>query len=178
MKLWHVALLSLMIPASSSAQSNPLSAHARYLQQGMKMIVLQSVERMPESQYAFRPTPAVRTYREILGHIADMQYMYCAAVLGERNPAAKIEGVKTTKAELLAAINGSFAYCDRAFNELTDANASDPVTFMGTQPPRISLLGVGQLHGILHYGNLITYMRMNNIVPPTSDPELMPQMSK
>jgi hypothetical protein len=37
---------------------------------------------------------------------------------------------------------------------------------------------INGMHSTEHYGNLVTYMRMKNIVPPTSDPEFMKQLRK
>lgn len=78
--------------------------------------------------------------------------------MGEKNPAPRVEKNITAKAELIAALKGAFAYCDGAYNGLTDANASQTVKFMGTDAPKLGVLTVNQVHAIEHYGNLVTYM--------------------
>jgi len=80
-----------------------------------------AAEKMPEEEYAFKPDPAVRSFGQILGHIADADSLFCSAVLGERSPSPRIEKTKTTKAELTSALHDAFAYCNRAYDTLTDA---------------------------------------------------------
>jgi|CXWL01.1.fsa_nt_gi uncharacterized damage-inducible protein DinB len=158
------------------AQANPLSAHNKMMYGGMtESILLRSAEKMPEENYNFKPTDAVRSYGQIIGHIADSQYMFCSAVLGEKNPLLKIEQTKTSKADLIAALKGAFAYCDRAYNGMTDASGSQMVMVkaFGGDMPKLGVLTVNLAHSALHYGNLITYMRMKNIVPPSSEPGFM-----
>jgi hypothetical protein len=99
-------------------------------------------------------------------------------VRGEKNPAPKIEQTKTAKADLIAALKDAFAYCDKAYDSLTDASAIQMVKSMGGDTPKLGVLTTNNLHTIEHYGNLVTYMRMKNIVPPTSDREFMQQFSK
>jgi uncharacterized damage-inducible protein DinB len=159
-------------------QENPLSTYNKVVYTGVKGILLRSAEKMPEESYSFRPTDAVRSYGQIVGHVADAQYLFCSLVLGEKNPSPKIEQTKTSKADLIAALKVAFAYCDKAYEGMTDASAIQMVTFFGGDTPRLSVLGVNNMHTMEHYGNLVTYMRMKNIVPPTSEPGFMPQPKK
>jgi len=170
-------------PANQPAPAphgNPLSAHNKMGYAMMKNILLRSAEKMPEESYGFRPTAAVRSYGQIFGHIADSQYAFCSAALGEKNPAVtlKVEKTKTTKAELVAALKEAFAYCDRAYDGMTDAAGSQPVKFMGMDTPRLFVLMGNHMHTAEHYGNLVTYMRMKNIVPPTSEPGFLPMPTR
>ena len=106
----------------------------------------------------------------------DSQYYFCSTALGEKNPAPKIEQTKTSKADLIAALKGAFAYCDKAYDGMTDASGTQMVKLFGAEDtPKLSVLTVNQMHNLEHYGNLVTYMRMKNIVPPTSEPGFMPQ---
>jgi uncharacterized damage-inducible protein DinB len=164
--------------AAAAPQSNPLTTHMKHLFGGTKRILLRSAEKMPEENYAFKPTETVRSYGQIVGHVADSQYAFCSMVLGEKNPAPKIEQTKTSKADLIAALKDAFAYCDKAYEGLTDASAVQLVKFMDGDRPKLGVLTVNNVHTIEHYGNLVTYMRIKNIVPPTSDPEFMKQLSK
>lgn len=164
--------------AAAPSQSSPLIAHNKGLYRGIKMIVLRSAEKMPEENYSFKPTDAVRSYGQIVGHIADSQYFFCSLVIGEKSPAPRIEKTKTSKADLIAALKDAFAYCDRAYEGLTDASAMQMVKFMGNDNPKLGVLTVNSVHAGLHYGNLITYMRLKNIVPPSSEPEFMKELSK
>lgn len=164
--------------AAAAPQNNLLSAYNKSVFGGIKQILLRSAEKMPEENYSFKPTDTVRSYGQIVGHVADSQYAFCSVVLGEKNPAPKVEQTKTSKADLIAALKDAFAYCDKAYDSLTDASAVQMVKFMGGDNPKLGVLTTNNIHTIEHYGNLVTYMRMKNIVPPTSDPEFMQQLSK
>lgn len=157
------------VTAAPPAPVNPLSDWNRRSQGQMKIWLLGSAEKMPGENYNFKPTEAVRSYGQILGHIADLQYTFCSAVMGEKNPDLKIEKTKTTKPELIAALKESYAYCDKAYNDLTDATAAQLVKHNKAELPKLFLLNTNVTHAALHYGNLITYMRVKNIVPPSSE---------
>ena len=157
-------------PPASNPQYGPLIAHGRMMFQGMKNWLVASAEKMSEEQYAYKPTAGVRSYGQIVGHLADQNYRFCSLALGVPNPnTSKIEQTKTKRADLIAALKESLAYCDKAYAGLTDANALQPVKLGPIDHPRINLFTINLAHSSLHYGNLITYMRMNNITPPSSD---------
>ncbi len=167
-------LICLITPAVAMCQENPLSTFNKTAYGAVKNILLRSAEKMPEENYSFKPTDAVRSYGQILGHVADAQYMFCSIELGEKNPDLKTEQTKTSKADLIAALKGAFAYCDRAYDGMTDASATQMVSLFGNDTPKLSVLTVNNMHSLEHYGNLITYTRLKNIVPPTSEPGFMP----
>lgn len=165
-------------PPAAAPQNNPLAVHNKSLFGGIKGILLRSAEKMPEENYSFRPTDAVRSYGQIIGHVADSQYAFCSIVLGEKNPSPKVEQTKTSKADLISALKDAFAYCDKAYDGMTDASAVQMVKFMGGDKPKLIVLTTNNVHTIEHYGNLITYMRMKNIIPPTSEQESAPPQKK
>jgi uncharacterized damage-inducible protein DinB len=164
-------------PASAQTAENPLSQHARWMYAGVKHLVLRSAEKMPEENFSFKPAESVRTYAQILGHIADWQYTYCSIVRGERRMGPGNEK-KTSKAELIAGIKEAFAYCDDAYNTLTDASATQIIKLGTHTMPKLGVLTVNNIHSTEHYGNLITYMRIKNIVPPSSEPGFNVPMPK
>ncbi len=164
--------------AAVASQDNPLSAHNKVVYGGVKNILLRSAEKMPEENYNFKPTDAVRSFGQVVGHVADAQYLFCSIVLGEKNPAPKIEQTKTSKADLIAALQDAFTYCDKAYDGMTDASAAEMVKLFGGDTPKLSALAVNNLHNVEHYGNLVTYMRLKNIVPPSSEPGVQPQPQK
>ncbi len=171
-------LCLLAAPAVARAQENPWTANTKQMYTGVKAILARSAELMPEEAYGFRPTPAVRSFGQILGHAADSQYAFCSSALGEKNPLPRVEKTKTSKAELVAALKDAFAYCDRAYTGMTDAAGAQTVKHFGQDMPKLAVLAANNLHSVEHYGNLITYMRLNNLVPPTSDPAFMKEMMK
>ena len=154
--------------AVAPAQDNPLSAFNKRAYGQIKVWLLRSAEKVPEESYSFRPTDSVRSFAQLFGHVADAQYRFCATVLGEPGPATKNEQTKTSKADLIAALKEAFAYCDKAYDTMTDAGGVQTVKSFG-EIPKLSLLSVNIAHVSEHYGNLVTYMRLKNIVPPSSD---------
>ena len=172
-------LVCLLVPAAvAMAQDNPFSAFNKRAFEQMKMWMLSSAEKMPAGHYDFKPTASVRSFGQIIGHVADTQNMFCSVVLGEKNPAPGIEKTKTTKADLLAALKGAFAYCDKAYDNITDADATQTVKLFGGDVPKPIVLTINDMHDAEHYGNIVTYLRMNNIVPPSSEPRSQPQPKK
>jgi uncharacterized damage-inducible protein DinB len=124
---------------------------------------------MPEENYSFKPVDSVRTYGQLVGHLADAQYLFCSIALGEKNPGLNIEKTKTSKADLIAALKEAEAYCDKAYNGMTDASGAQMVKLFGNDAPKLDVLVVNNMHNMEHYGNMVTYMRIKGIVPPTSE---------
>ena len=172
-------LICLLAPAAiAMAEDRPLNAFNVKAYGYLKDILLRSAEKMPEENYNFKPTEAVRSFGQILGHVADSQYFFCSMVLGEKNPAPKIEKTKTSKADLVASLKDAFAYCDKAHNGMTDASGSQTVKLFGDDTRKRDVLTVNNMHTLEHYGNLVTYLRLKNIVPPTSEQGSTPQPKK
>jgi uncharacterized damage-inducible protein DinB len=155
--------------AVATAQENPFSTWNKVAYGRLKQILAASADKMPEANYSYKPTEAVRSYGQIVGHVADAQYLFCSLALGKKNPDLKIEQTKTSKADLMAALNTAFAYCDKAYDGMTDASGAQMVKLFGGDTPRLDVLTVNNMHNMEHYGNMVTYMRMKNIVPPTSE---------
>src|SRR5215831_9504192 len=110
-------------PQATPPGENPLSTWNKLAYARVKTVLLKSAEKMPEESYSFKPVDTVRSYGQIVGHVADAQYQFCSLALGEKNPAPDIEHTKTSKADLVAALNTAFAYCDKAYDGMTDATA-------------------------------------------------------
>jgi len=168
--LVSIPLAGLLLHAQEAgAPADPLSAGAKGAYNLIKNNLIKSAEKMPEENYAFKPTPEVRSFGQILGHVADAQYMFCSTVLGEKNPAPGIEKSKTSKADLVQALNDAFAYCDKAYNGMTDAHAAELVKFFGRDQAKLGVLAFNTAHDFEHYGNLVTYLRIKGLVPPSSE---------
>jgi uncharacterized damage-inducible protein DinB len=161
-----------------ASPANPFSTFNKFTYARVKTILVSSAEKMPEENYNFKPTEAVRSYGQIVGHVADAQYMFCSLALGESNPDHKIEQTKTTKADLVAALKESVAYCDKAYDGMTDASGAQMVKLFGMDMPKFGALNINNMHDMEHYGNLVTYMRLKNIVPPTSEQPPAAQQKK
>jgi uncharacterized damage-inducible protein DinB len=83
--------------------------------------IVKTAEKVPEEHYSFKPAPEVKTFAQMLGHVADANYMFCAAVLGEKSPSPGVEKTMSTKAQIVPAVKAAFAYCDKAYEQMTDA---------------------------------------------------------
>lgn len=166
-----LALLALALPAAAQdppPTGNPVMASIRNMYEPTKRFITLAAEQMPEEHFAFRPSPDVRSFGELVGHIADAHYMMCSAGMKWENPAPQVERTATTKAQLVEALKASFAYCDQAYSEATDAMAAETIQFMGAEQSRFYPLTFNIVHDNEHYGNIVTYMRMKGLVPPSS----------
>jgi uncharacterized damage-inducible protein DinB len=165
-----IALCVSAVGAQMPAGQNPIAAGQKMLFSMIKTNIIRSAEKMPEENYAFKPTPEVRSFGQLIGHVADSQYMFCSAVLGKPAPAPGVEKSKTTKADLVQAVKDAFAFCDPAYDGLTDAQASALVKFFGGDQAKATVLAFNTAHDNEHYGNIVTYLRMKGLVPPSSEP--------
>ena len=165
-------ILSLLaVTACALAQDNPVSSAVK-MQFGLaKSMLTRAAEKVPEGDYSFKPTDDVRSFGQVVGHVADAQYMFCSAAIGEKSPASgSVEKTKTTKADLVQALKDALAYCDKAYDGMTDTAGAQTVKFFGREMAKIGVLTFNNMHDYEHYGNMVTYMRMKNIVPPSSEP--------
>jgi uncharacterized damage-inducible protein DinB len=147
---------------------DPMSKETKGLYTTVKGYILKSAEKMPESNYSFKPSPAVRNYGAVLGHLADDQYFFCSAAKGEKKE-TKIETEVTSKSALIAELNKAFAYCDAAYDSLTDASGPMMMKFGRGERTMSGILNFNVAHDFEHYGNLITYLRIKGLVPPSSE---------
>jgi uncharacterized damage-inducible protein DinB len=170
MRYTWIAVLLTMPAWTQDAANNPQLASAKAFYVTVRANVLKSADKMPEEKYGFRPTDDVRTYGQMLAHIADAQFFLCGTAKEGVSRNRGIEKAAKTKADILKGLNDGFAYCDAAFAELTDASSAAMVPFFGQQRTKLSMLSFNTAHTFEHYGNLATYMRMNKIVPPSSEP--------
>ncbi|MCC6395296.1 MAG: DinB family protein [Bryobacterales bacterium] len=160
-------LLGILYGGAAFAQ-NPLVAENKVLYEGIRNNIIRAAEKMPEDKYSYKPTPEVRSFAQLIGHISDAQYLFCSPVKGEKKSLG-IEKSKSAKADLTAAVKEAFAYCDSAYDALTDAQARETVKFFGRDRSKLNVLYFNSAHNNEHYGNIVTYMRLNGLVPPSSE---------
>ncbi len=184
-RVFIVALLGIVlaIPAAAQTgqQSSPKDPMATWLHNAFnsnRKNIEKSAEKVSEDLYGLRPGPQeeVRTFGQILGHLANFNYLWCSQAKGEKNPGQGSDFEKlASKAALLRALSDAFNYCDSAYAALTDASGLEVITVTQengrkAQVPRMSLLVLNYGHNNDHYGNLVTYMRIKSIVPASSEP--------
>jgi uncharacterized damage-inducible protein DinB len=157
--------------------ANPITDAERKTYDEYKNYLLKAADEMPEKDYAFRPAtmPAadkkdIRTFAEVLIHIADENGMFCGLAEGMTAPAPAAGA--TTKAAVQKALADSFAFCDKAWAGTTDKNAVTAVElpFGLGMSTRLAALSFNSAHNAEHYGNVVTYLRAKGLVPPSSQP--------
>ena len=156
-------------PSQSAPPANPITASERGFYSFVSNAVVGAAQKMPEENYSFKPTPEVRTFGQLVGHVADASYTFCSQAIGEANPAKDIEKTKTSKADLVAALKDGVAYCNKAFESMTDAKGSQIVKLFTFDLAKLTVLSINTAHTDEHYGNMVTYLRLKGIVPPTSE---------
>jgi len=146
--------------------ADQLSMEAKRNYNGIKNNILKMAEAMPEENYSFKPTPEIRSFAGMIGHIADAQLGTCSAV----NGAMKQPGASkmTAKADLVAALKASNDECDTAFAALTDANATDMIKTRRGESSRLGTLVGITMHDQEEYGYTAVYMRLKGMTPPSS----------
>lgn len=160
--------VSVCAQAPAASTANPITQSEKGLYLFMAGNVVSAAEKMPEENYSFKATPEVRSFGQLVGHVADANYMFCAQASGEANPMKNIEKTKTSKADLVAALKDAVAYCSKTYDGMTDAKGSEMVKFMRFNLAKLTLLSLNTAHTDEHYGNMVTYMRLKGLVPPTS----------
>ena len=167
-RLTLILSLSLLAgPVAAHGQSAAVNTNKALWQQ-LTGFITTAAEELPESLYAYKPTPEVRSLGQLFAHVAGAQYLICSAAMGEASREEDaIERTQTTKTGIVAALKASTEYCNRAYAQ-TDAAAQAKTTLFGQEQTRLYALALNATHNGEHYGNIVTYLRINKIVPPSS----------
>ena len=163
------SMATTTLDAQSGSGVAPHVAILKAQAETIRSLVLRTAEKVPENLYEFKPTAEVRSIAGLLGHIADGNHLLCGLAGTGKTVVDQSNAKKTTRADLVAGLKASFAACDQVFADTTDANATTPVDFFGQKQTRFGMLAISNSHMWEHYGNLVTYMRLKNIVPPSSE---------
>jgi uncharacterized damage-inducible protein DinB len=161
-------------PAQSAPPANPITASEKGFYGFVSGAVVGAAQKMPEENYSFKPTPDVRSFGQIVGHVADASYSFCSQAIGEAPPVTGIEKTKTSKADLVAALKDGVVYCNKAFDGMTDAKGSEMIKLFNFTIAKLTVLSINTAHTDEHYGNMVTYLRLKGIVPPTSENQPAP----
>ena len=176
MKRVVAAAALFLIAGTSVAQAQDKASGANASAQGIaaiynaaKVNILKAAEQIPEAGYAYQPTKEVRTTGALFAHIADAQTFFCSQFGGSpKQYAATVEKNAKTKAEVIAGLKASFDACDAAYAAVTDADLTKPLNIFGNDLNYAAALTMNASHNWEHYGNIVTYMRINGMVPPSS----------
>jgi uncharacterized damage-inducible protein DinB len=157
-------LLLLALPAAASAQA---VAALNPLYENIKGNIVKSAEAVSEANYSFKPTPEVRSFGQLIGHLANANYMFCAVAKGEKSPAPQDFEKISEKAALVKAVKDALAYCDSVY-KMPDASFTAMHEMFGMNMTRLGWLMLNVAHDNEHYGNIVTYMRLKGMTPPSS----------
>lgn len=161
----RLKILVLLAALSSVASAQGAVADVRANWRTLHNYIRQSAELVPDDKYSWKPTPEVRSFAEQFAHVASNEISYCAIALGQTPVEDTVK--PGNKAATLAGLDKAAQECEKAYAQ-TDAAAAAMTTMYGQQRSRFRALIVNATHDGEHYGNLITYLRMNKIVPPSS----------
>jgi len=169
-RIGTLTLLGALAGTAALSAQNPLSSDLKNSYNGIKGTLIKAADEMPDADYSFKASPMERTYGAIVGHIADVQFGLCGNAKGEQKK-SEAETTKTTKADLVAVLKESFDYCDGAYNSLTDADATTMVTLFGSRKAtKLAVLNFNIAHDNEMYGQMVVYLRIKGLVPPSSQP--------
>jgi len=160
-------LAALTSAAGLYAQSNPYSTEVKANYNNAKNNLLKAADKMSEADYDFKATPDVRTYGQLIGHVADAQMGICGMAKGEQKKGGA--GEMTSKADLVAALKASFDYCDSAYDALNDTDGTQTVKMFGRDRTKLGVLDFNVIHDNEMYGTIAVYLRLKGIVPPSSE---------
>jgi uncharacterized damage-inducible protein DinB len=169
MKLLTAVVLFAAVASAQDTPANPLVTVSKNIYAISKNDILGSVDKIPEEMWSFQPTKEVRTIAQLFAHVADAQYGFCGVAADGKAVSKDIEKTQKTKAEIMPALKEAFAYCDGAYAKMTDTSAAEMVSFFGMRITKLGAMDFNTAHTMEHYGNLVTYMRIKGIVPPSSE---------
>jgi len=157
------------------ALSPSLAATAKTMHATIRRDLAEAADAMPAADFSFKPTPDVRSFAQLVGHVIVANFFFCSQANGAAMPSTtNFEGV-TDKASLVKALTDALAYCDTVYESTTDANFNQAVTLNGfpgmspkTATSRGAVLVFNTTHNNEHYGNIIVYLRLKGKVPPST----------
>ncbi len=147
----------------SSALQAQISTEVQQAYQSVKKNLLAAADKVPEEDYSFKPTPEVRSFAQVFSHVVMAQSHTCSALVGSEPPAPS---QLSTKKEVQTALESSFTLCDRAYDSLTDANATGMIKTPRGERTRLGILVGNTTHDVEQYATLAVYMRLKGLVPP------------
>ena len=177
-QMWQLALLATLAAAPAAAQGqqasgDPLTNALKRQFEGVSRNVREAAEKMPEDKFSYQATKDVRTFGGFIGHVANASYNACSRAKGEANPNKENFEKVSGKAALVKAITAANEYCAGVFNAADDKWMLETVAqgqgANAMQVPRAAILAQNTSHANEHYGNLVTYMRINGLVPPSTE---------
>ena len=178
MTIVTVFVASVAVPAAAQtsdgdfhdALSKSMAASAKAMHATIRRDLVEAAEAMPADEYAFKPVPEVRSFGELIGHMANANFYFCSQAKGEKSPATANYEKVSDKATIVKGLSDSLVYCDGAYSATSDANFQTPVMLASStkETGRGMLLMFNTTHNNEHYGNVVLYLRLKGRVPPST----------
>ncbi len=156
-------------PPPPPCTENCLSKEVQTNYSRVKDNIVKSADKMPAENYSFKPTPEIRSFARVLNHVTEAQFRICGTISGAKVDSLITPPETADKATIVAALNASFAECDKAYAGTTDANMTEVFTAGPFKRSRLGLLWGNVAHDNEQYAELATYMRLKGQVPPSSE---------
>jgi uncharacterized damage-inducible protein DinB len=152
--------------------SPSMAASLKSMHQVIRRNLAEAAAAMPAEEYSFKPTPQVRSFAELVGHVINGNFYFCSQARGDKPTFGGDYSKTTDKAALVKALNEALADCDATYNGTTDANVNQAVGVQGRGSSKPTTRGLvlmfNTTHNNEHYGNMVVYMRLKNHVPPST----------
>jgi uncharacterized damage-inducible protein DinB len=156
----------------AEALSPSMAAVVTSMHATIRRNVAEAADNMPAGEYAFKPTPQVRSFGELVGHIVNANFFFCSQAKAEPSPSTENYEKATGKSVLVNALRDALAYCDDVYATTNDSNFNQLVKLAGpnngSQAARGAVLLFNTTHNNEHYGNIVVYMRLKGHVPPST----------
>lgn len=156
------------------ALSASLAATAKAMHATIRRNIAEAADTMMAEDFGFKPTPDVRSFAQLVGHVIGANFFFCSRAKGAAMPTTTNFERLTEKAALIRGLSEALAYCDSVYDSTTDANFNQAVTLNGlpgmnpTTTSRGAVLMFNTTHNNEHYGNIVVYMRLKGRVPPST----------
>jgi uncharacterized damage-inducible protein DinB len=157
---------SSLVSAQTPAPSLTKEIAATFQRSASELLDIAEV--MPADKYGFKPTPDVSSFGDQLVHVAGIVQRFVDSAKGTKTEAPHHAAM--TKPEIIALLKKTFQGAQDTITPLTDAQLLEPVKFpFGDRTVTRATFWQGPMYQIRnHYGQLVVYLRLNGIVPPTS----------
>ncbi|HBY63161.1 MAG TPA: hypothetical protein DEH78_25345 [Solibacterales bacterium] len=166
-KLWLLGFVTVVTPALAQT-GTPIMGAIMPRYQTAKMNMVEAAQLMPEDSYSYQLTAGQRSFAEWIEHNAGMNYGMCAQITGKAATDAPKVTPKSPKADLVKALESSFAFCDSAFQSMTDEKSVQPVSLGGRQYVPVNVMVALLTNWYGHYGNMVGYLRTKGLTPPST----------
>jgi len=174
-RLRMLGLAALVIPTALAAQAssspaNPTTQAAEWTGSRLAGYLEKAADQVPTKLLSYKPTDAQMTFGQIWAHLAEANYGICSAIGGMEAPKQPERDGTEPKETLVAALKGSFDFCDKAFANTDDSKLGEKVSmgFMDGTRAQAMFIYVDDLAD--HYSQVSNYMRLNGMLPPSARP--------